>query len=291
MNYEGIDTAARLTAEQAKILRSEGVSFAARYLVPEKYGKALTAQEAAALRENGLAVMLCWETTAKRMLGGAAAGAEDGAAARNLAQALGVPDGTAIYFAADWDVQDTDLTAVTAYFRAAQIAVAPYNAGVYGGQKVIAALCCETAWLWQSVAWSNGFLLTAHVIQYQWQHSPDAKALAAKVGVAVDLDSAASLAGMWTAHTQNQFDAQTDPPQDESNEKENEPMNSKNWKKFFAAAGVRALRTLAQTAVAVIGTSALLSDVNWAAVASASALAAVLSILTSIATGLPEVEK
>lgn len=64
-----------------------------------------------------------------------------------------------------------------------------------------------------------------------------------------------------------------------------------DWKKFLAAAGIRALRTFAQTAVATIGTSALLSEVNWAAVASASVLAAILSILTSIATGLPEVNE
>ena len=65
----------------------------------------------------------------------------------------------------------------------------------------------------------------------------------------------------------------------------------KDWKKFFAAAGIRALRTFCQTAAATIGTSALLSEVNWVAVVSASALAAVLSVLTSIATGLPEVEE
>lgn len=65
----------------------------------------------------------------------------------------------------------------------------------------------------------------------------------------------------------------------------------KDWKKFIVAALIRALRTLAQTAVATIGTSALLSEVNWIAVASASVLAAVLSILTSIATGLPEVDE
>ena len=64
----------------------------------------------------------------------------------------------------------------------------------------------------------------------------------------------------------------------------------KSWGEFWKAALIRALRTLAQTAVATIGTSALLSDVNWLAVASASALAAVLSLLTSLATGLPEVE-
>lgn len=60
--------------------------------------------------------------------------------------------------------------------------------------------------------------------------------------------------------------------------------NIKNWAK---AAGIRAIKTVAQTAVATIGTSAVLGEVNWVAVASASALAGVLSILTSIA-GLPE---
>lgn len=64
----------------------------------------------------------------------------------------------------------------------------------------------------------------------------------------------------------------------------------KDWKKFIIAAGIRALRTLAQTAVATIGTTALIQDVNWPVVASASVLAAILSILTSLATGLPEVE-
>lgn len=60
-------------------------------------------------------------------------------------------------------------------------------------------------------------------------------------------------------------------------------------KKFLKAAGIRALRTVAQTAVAMIGTSAILSDVNWGIVISASVLAGILSILTSVVTGLPEV--
>jgi hypothetical protein len=62
-------------------------------------------------------------------------------------------------------------------------------------------------------------------------------------------------------------------------------------KDFIRAAAIRAVRTIAQTAIATIGTSAILSDVNWGIVISASVLAGILSILTSVATGLPEVDK
>ena len=62
----------------------------------------------------------------------------------------------------------------------------------------------------------------------------------------------------------------------------------KKWKSWLKAAGVRAIKTIAQTAAATIGTSALLSQVDWRMVISASILAGVLSLLTSVA-GLPEV--
>ena len=64
----------------------------------------------------------------------------------------------------------------------------------------------------------------------------------------------------------------------------------KNWKIWLKAAGVRAIKTVAQTAVATIGTSVAMGDVNWIMVGSASLLAGILSLLTSVA-GLPEVQE
>lgn len=61
-------------------------------------------------------------------------------------------------------------------------------------------------------------------------------------------------------------------------------------KEFWRAALIRAIRTIAQTAIATIGTAAFITDVNWLGVVSASALAGILSVLTSVASGLPEVD-
>lgn len=64
----------------------------------------------------------------------------------------------------------------------------------------------------------------------------------------------------------------------------------KNWKNWLKAAAVRAVKTVAQTAVATIGTSVAMGEVNWVMVGSASLLAGILSLLTSVA-GLPEVQE
>ena len=66
-------------------------------------------------------------------------------------------------------------------------------------------------------------------------------------------------------------------------------MNKDYWVRWIKAAGIRAIKTVAQTAVATIGTAAAMGEVRWGFVASASLLAGVLSLLTSVA-GLPELE-
>lgn len=68
-------------------------------------------------------------------------------------------------------------------------------------------------------------------------------------------------------------------------------INNQNYKAWIKAALIRALRTICQTALATIGVAAALEDVNWIAVLSASALAGIISLLTSVVTGLPEITK
>ncbi len=202
--YDGIDTAGTLSPAKCEKLREAGISFVVRYLVPNEGAtawKALTAKEADVIRAAGLAIMLCWETTASRVKGGASAGAEDGKKTRELAEGMGIPVGAVIYFAADYNVPASDYEAVDAYIRAARIALGKYSAGLYGHEKICDHVSGHCTHLWQCVAWSNEFIDAADVIQYEWQGGANAKALAERVGVLVDLDAAVSLDGMWLPAT------------------------------------------------------------------------------------------
>lgn len=202
MTYQGIDTAARITAAQAKKLHENGVSFVGRYLIPPGYISALTPQEIADLRAAGLAILLCWELSAEAVKGGAARGAQDGARARELAEGFGIPAGTAIYFACDYNIPNADLIQAENYIRAAQAALGKYEAGMYGPLSVVEFLSARSACrkYWQCVAWSPRFSPDAQLRQYQWQRGEEAMALAQKCGIAaVDLDACEDLhaAGLW----------------------------------------------------------------------------------------------
>lgn len=114
---------------------SAGATFVCRYL------KNLRAAEVAALHNAGLAIVLIWETTAMRALGGEGAGVVDGTRARDMASALGAPAGTAIYLTADFGETQVEDAAVLAYFAAAKRVFADAaRTGVYAEGAV-----CQTA--------------------------------------------------------------------------------------------------------------------------------------------------
>lgn len=200
MTYNGVDTAGRISADKAKTLRENGMSFIARYLVPETMWKALTKQEASGIRNAGLALMLCWELGSDDIKLGAVKGAEHGKTARQLAEAMGVPTGTIIYFAADYNVPESDYNAIEQYMISAQTAFAgKYRAGLYGHERIVKHLAerGSVKYFWQCVAWSNAFDPAATVRQYAHQGDSRAKAVAAKIGIDVDLDATETLDGMW----------------------------------------------------------------------------------------------
>ena len=154
----GVDTAARLTAEHAAKIKAQGLSFVGRYLIPERYGNALTAKEAQALRDAGLAILLCWELTQDRAKRGASIGASDGARARQLAESMGIPNECAIYFAVDYSPAQGEYDAIQAYFLAAKTAVSPYQCGIYGPYAVVEAMKehIPSLRVWQCVGGSGG---------------------------------------------------------------------------------------------------------------------------------------
>lgn len=202
----GIDTAAKFTidytAKLAAAVIQPGVRFVGRYLVPESYGKALTADEAQRIRATGAAILLCWEIEAARVKKGEATGAADAARAQKLAMGMGVPAGTTIYFAADYDAAIADYDAIEAYLRGARKNIEQYTVGLYGKYALVEEMAKRNACtrFWQCCAWSYGKLSAhANVYQYQWSGGADAERMAELIGVAVDLNVTADIskAGLW----------------------------------------------------------------------------------------------
>lgn len=200
MSFLGIDTAARISADAAKKLKVLGVSFAGRYLVPPGMNKELTAEEAKGLRDAGLFILLCWEIDAARAGRGAPVGAQDGARARQLAQDMGVPPGTAIFFAVDYCPQRPEYDLIRDYFLAAQAAVAPYRCGIYGCYDVVEAMKAHIPQLliWQCVGGSGGRVYEGNnFYQRLSSDAAECREIQAQVGFAVDINSAESLDGLW----------------------------------------------------------------------------------------------
>lgn len=200
----GIDTAARLTAAQARALKAEGYAFAGRYLVPAegtlKY-KALTRAEAEAIASAGLKLLTVWETTAARAKGGASAGASDGARALKCARDIAMPSGGVIYFAVDFGAQSADMDAIEAYLRAARANTGEYETGVYGPYNVVETMAARGACshFWQCVGWSYGQKSARRNIYQKQGTTPSAAGVGVDINECADMDAA----GIWDYEEEN----------------------------------------------------------------------------------------
>lgn len=188
---KGFDCAAPLNELTAAAFQTQGYVFVCRYLVLNGW-KRLTAEEADTISQAGLNIVSVYETTADRALGGREAGLRDGAVAVQTAKAVGQPEGSAIYFAVDFDAAPSQLPTVIDYIRAASETTPAYLTGVYGSYTVIEALrragACSR--FWQTYAWSRG--RKADGINL-YQHRNDIRAN----GIGIDLNESYGNEGWW----------------------------------------------------------------------------------------------
>lgn len=147
-----------VSGPSAAELKAAGIKFVCRYLSTAGNPKNLTVAEAKALHSAGIAIVLVFETTANRALGGFAAGKSDASSALAQAHSLGVPFTVPIYFAVDFDATPSEQLAINSYLAGASSVIGKQRVGIYGGfYPVKRALDAgRAAWAWQAYAWSGG---------------------------------------------------------------------------------------------------------------------------------------
>lgn len=216
---DAVDTAGR---PDPQALAADGVKLVSRYLAPLPNPKVVTGAEITALHAAGIAVLLNWEASGTAAQGGAAQGAQDGAAAAAMAETLGAPHGLTVFYSVDFDAQSGDFAALRAYFAAINTATAGrYRVGVYGSGDVVDELKIWglAAAFWQTYAWS-GTYLSPNADLYQYHNN----ATLPGVGVSVDEDQIINLPalGAW---------APVDPPKGNSMNFRlmKDPRNTANW--------------------------------------------------------------
>jgi len=188
----GIDCTVQITTVLANDLKAKGITFICRYLVPASMAwKRLTKTEAEVMTAAGLDILSIFEKTANSAAGGRNAGLSDGSAALAEARTIGQPEGSAIYFAVDYDAQPKDYDTLEAYLKAAESEITGYKVGVYGSFAV-----CEEMFkrgiphCWQTYAWSRGEK-SSNANVYQYQNN------ASLSGIACDLDESYGNEGFW----------------------------------------------------------------------------------------------
>lgn len=152
-----------------RAFKKAGVTFVCRYISTLGNPKNLTAGEVTAIHAAGLGLVVVFETTANRALGGYQAGNHDAISAIDQVNNLGLR-GIPVYFAVDFDASGSSLTAVTQYFQGAVKALGHDRVGIYGGLRPVTHILDHNIckWAWQTYAWSGGrWDPRGHIQQYQ----------------------------------------------------------------------------------------------------------------------------
>ncbi|MEH7418686.1 LysM peptidoglycan-binding domain-containing protein [Neobacillus drentensis] len=189
----GVDCATKLNASLASGLKSVGVQYVARYL--GNSWKSMDKTEADAISEVGLKIVSIWETNPTY-----AAyftkdkGILDAKEASTYANAIGQTEGSAIYFAVDYDAQPSDMPVILNYFSGVRDGVDKrFKVGVYGSYAVLKTLYRHHAadYYWQTTSWSRGHVADFnHILQYQHDTT--------LAGIQVDYNEFSNLAGSWS---------------------------------------------------------------------------------------------
>ncbi|MEH7120698.1 glycoside hydrolase domain-containing protein [Neobacillus vireti] len=188
----GIDCATKLTESLAARLKSEGIQYVCRYL--GNSWKSMSKIEADAIIGAGLQIVSIWETNpTKAAYFTEAQGKLDAVEASSYAAAIAQTEGSAIYFAVDYDAQARDMDAILNYFLGVRNGIdQSYKVGVYGSYSVLKTLYQHQAvdYFWQTTSWSRGNVANfIDILQYQ--HNTTLS------GIQVDYDYFSCSAGSW----------------------------------------------------------------------------------------------
>ncbi|MDP4107597.1 MAG: DUF1906 domain-containing protein [Bacillota bacterium] len=204
----GVDCVTSIHQEIAEGFKAAGIEYVARYLGDN--WKSISKQEADVILDNGLKIVSIWETnpTNARYFT-MNKGFADGHDAASFAQAIGQPEGSAIYFAVDYDMQPSDMKDILNYFLAVRRSIGnKYKVGVYGSYAVLEILHRSHAadFYWQTAAWSGGNIAEfIDILQYGFNKKI--------VGIPVDYNQVSTNAGSWGKGTQGSSPQPTPAPE------------------------------------------------------------------------------
>lgn len=190
MQLKGFDCATKLTTKTAAGLKSAGYEYAIRYL-PTHAWKGLTVAEVKAIQGAGLKLVSILQKSANYAgYFTKAQGRKDGADAQRLAESLGQPKGTAIYFAVDFDCRSNQMGQIDAYFEGVKSTLKNYEIGVYGSYSVVNHMRGKVDYYWQTYAWSAG-KVASNIHMHQYQNGVKV------AGVQIDRNNIKKAPGAW----------------------------------------------------------------------------------------------